>query len=175
MAQKSSKIIIEHVRDDGGFSATSLRAVDVCLDEGFVQKGIVVPTVKIICYNADGFYPYYLLYAYQTHNIVSNLKRNIGEKDKIHLPYTIFDPGILSDLEAKLALLSAQLPTTLLKTIINGVEKTEFLRPLGMWNSRFDFNKLPKGAAHIFARSLPTPQRPPEVSKYQYFKFLLSR
>lgn len=161
------QVKIELVREDGGFQAASLHAIDACFDEGFILKGTTSPAVKIIRLLHKEPIPYFLVGTSNPAEITSAIKAGIGSGQRsLELPYTIFDPSTLTWAEAKSVLQRCALPK--LHEIMSSVEKKQYLTVLPKGKS------LDTGAAHVFARSLPTYNRPPGVSKYQYFKFLIN-
>lgn len=160
------QVKIELVREDGGFQAASLQAIDACFDEGFVLKGVTSPAVKIIRMLHGKPVAYFLVGTSNPAEITSAIKVGIGRQKSIELPYSIFDPSTLTWAEAKNALQRCTLPT--LREIMSSVQKKQYLTVLPKGKI------LDIGAAHVFARSLPTYSRPPGVSKYQYFKFLIN-
>lgn len=167
MEKKGTKIEIELVRTDGGFQAASLHAVDVCFDEGFVIQNKPCPAVKIIRSTKGILEPYFIVGAHNPAGVTSIIKKSIEDQSKVYLPYTIFDKTIVSWQEAQTLMRQTGLGRITLLELMRNAPKKTFLSVLG--NSK----AFPPGAAHVFARSLPTFEKPELVSRHQYFKYLL--
>lgn len=168
MGQTSStKVQVELVCQNGNFQVASLTAVDACFDEGFVVRGTPSPAVKILRILQGKLEPYFLVGTYNPGEITSMIKKSIEDKSKLHLPYTIFDPTLISFAEASVLMRKTGFHKDHLDTIIAKVPNKTFLNVLRQSSN------TPTGAAHVFARSLPTLGRPDQVSRFQFFKYLI--
>lgn len=162
------KIEIELVKQDGSFSQIRSRITDARLDEGFLVNKIPTPCVKLL--TPTGL-DYQLLDIYNPGIVVAIIKRNIEKNKPLALSYRIFDPTILADTIANELMFPLLTRSSQILSICASVKKKDYL--VALRRDKFDLKKLPPGAAHVLARSLPTPERPVGVSKFQYFNFLL--
>ena len=108
---------------------------------------------------------YFLVGTNNPAEITSLIKQSIDEGKKLHLPYSIFDPEYVDWQNALAILRNTSLNSAHLQLILKTTPKREYIKAVG--------DRVTVNTAHIYARCLPTLGKPPLVSRYQFFKYLI--
>lgn len=169
------KITVHHPTEDGNRQIKVVQNVkDVVYDYGFELHRKHIPAVKLIT-NCN---PYYLLNVHDAENLVLALKKSTKD---VELGINIFDPDLLTNEKAL--------------SLMQGMYLRKFFEKVNAWDYRntdafkifttSEVGRLAKcdlypirnrnvtSLVELWAATMPTPYKPINISKTQYFYALL--